>query len=97
MLTEAQLMALELFKDEIPCMMMGTTEACEEKATKLAELAHQGADCGQFEPNPSPFCDRHAAMIKAAFNPFIQMFGNVAGIPCGCCGTAMMLIAVTPI
>ena len=95
-MTDAQTMAVEMFKDAIPCVMSLNGD-CSAKATWLVELEHRGQDCGELKPNPCPFCEDHKHAFVQGFSPFWIMFIGAESIKCSECGVEIAIGEVTPI
>lgn len=88
-LTDEQVVALTMFKDDVPCIMAFIGE-CGAKAAWLLEIAHLGEDCGAITPNPLPLCPDHKDGLIMALNPFWAMFNGAPSVKCeedgGGCG-----------
>lgn len=88
--TEIAQELLALFGDEPPCMMMAAM-GCPKPGTWLIEFEHMGADCGQFIPNPAPFCDEHKSLLVMVNNRFLLALANQSPAPCGVCNVEMKI------
>lgn len=88
--TDAQSMALEMFKGEVPCIMSLTGE-CDAKAEYLVGIDHLGVDCARLEPNPAPFCEGHKSMIVSGYSPFWRTYMNAPPTLCTECGVELGL------
>ncbi|MFE0101199.1 hypothetical protein [Streptomyces sp. NPDC059009] len=83
-------LALEMFKDKVPCFMAIGDPPCPHQAAWVVYFTHLSAeDCGG-QP-PAPVCTVHRDGLKQAVHPFWRAWLNTDPIPCQQCSAEITI------
>jgi hypothetical protein len=97
-MTDAQIMALAMFKDAVPYVMSMMPDInCHKRAAWLVEVEHLGKDCGEMQPNPIPMCAEHKNMLVQSMNPFWATYLGAPAPTCSACHTEISVGQVAAI
>jgi hypothetical protein len=97
--SESQVMALAMFKDEIPCLLHFADPSCDELAKWVIVYTHEETvdDCEGIMP--APVCDTHSRQLQMAFSGFWRMWTNApdGSNTCDRCGKPIRIDRVEPL
>ncbi|MCX4912847.1 hypothetical protein [Streptomyces sp. NBC_00687] len=87
---DTRALALEMFKDNVPCFFQLFEPSCPNAAAWVVHFRHLSVDDCGGQP-PFPVCPEHRQLLERSGQPFWRAWFNADPILCDGCGEELAI------